>query len=337
MDGIREWAGRHPVIAYVVLAYAISWTWWAAIPLFSGGAWPIVKILVGVGLGPGLAAVLLDRWAGNGGAIGTRRWWLHAVPVALGVVLLDLSSLLHGDALQPADFASAKAPGLSAMGLLGAVASGAMVGFVFASAACSRNPRLNTITRWRAPMRWWLVAALLPAALLVAALLAAPLLGDTDLQSPLALLSTPEAALFMTRAVLFTLLVTSIGEEPGWRGWMLPALQVRHSPLVSTLVLGVVWGVWHAPLFFNGAYPGDAWDVLGYACLGPLLALPFTWLHNRTGVLLLALVLHTAVNNWQRVLPTGALFPVLFTVLAIALVIDGRMWRRIPGAHEARE
>ena len=41
-----------------------------------------------------------------------------------------------------------------------------------------------------------------------------------------------------------------IGEEPGWRGFALPRLQAEHSPLVATLILGVIVAVWHVPLIF---------------------------------------------------------------------------------------
>ena len=41
-----------------------------------------------------------------------------------------------------------------------------------------------------------------------------------------------------------------IGEEPGWRGWLLPRLQERHTPLVATLLLAPIWAAWHAPFFF---------------------------------------------------------------------------------------
>jgi hypothetical protein len=69
-------------------------------------------------------------------------------------------------------------------------------------------------------------------------------------------------------------------EEPGWRGFALDRYQAHHSPVRATLLLGVVWGAWHVPLY-------------GLASLGPLLFVFFyTWLYNRTGSVLLCVLLH---------------------------------------------
>jgi membrane protease YdiL (CAAX protease family) len=81
------------------------------------------------------------------------------------------------------------------------------------------------------------------------------------------------------------LLVVTIGggfEEPGWRGFALPRLQLRHSPIRATLILGLVWGIWHIPLY-------------GLGFVGPICFVFFyTWLYNRTGSILLCILLHAS-------------------------------------------
>jgi membrane protease YdiL (CAAX protease family) len=98
--------------------------------------------------------------------------------------------------------------------------------------------------------------------------------------------------------VAFGIVIPSIGEEPGWRGFALPRLQARHGPLRATIILGALHGLWHLP-------------ALGTLMLGPLTAAqlgPFlltamggtflyTWIFNRTGgSVLLAILTHAAGN-----------------------------------------
>lgn len=50
--------------------------------------------------------------------------------------------------------------------------------------------------------------------------------------------------------LIFWLFFGPVPEEPGWRGYALDGLQSRHSALVSSLIVGIVWLAWHLPLFF---------------------------------------------------------------------------------------
>lgn len=102
---------RRPVITYVVLCYAITWSVWFAIPLFAPGPWTLIKILTGIGLGPGMAAVLLDRARGNAGPIGAK-WWTYFAVVFLIVAAVNISSLLTGDGQRASEFLTA-VPGSS--------------------------------------------------------------------------------------------------------------------------------------------------------------------------------------------------------------------------------
>ena len=52
---------RYPIRSYIILCYAITWGVWFTIPVFAGDNWTLIKVLTGVGVGPGIAAVLIDR------------------------------------------------------------------------------------------------------------------------------------------------------------------------------------------------------------------------------------------------------------------------------------
>src|SRR5690606_26340526 len=60
-------------------------------------------------------------------------------------------------------------------------------------------------------------------------------------------------------ALLQSLLLGPVGEEFGWRGLALPLLQRRFSPLWASLILGVVWAIWHVPAFLMSGTVQSAW------------------------------------------------------------------------------
>ncbi len=86
-------------------------------------------------------------------------------------------------------------------------------------------------------------------------------------------------------ALILWLATFGFGEEIGWRGYALPRLQKGHRALSATLLLGVMWVVWHVPAFFYL----DTYVNLGLAAfpmfaLGVLAgAIVLTWLYNTTG------------------------------------------------------
>ncbi|CCH53823.1 abortive infection protein [Fibrisoma limi BUZ 3] len=83
--------------------------------------------------------------------------------------------------------------------------------------------------------------------------------------------------------VLANLLFFGFGEEVGWRGYVLPRLQVRYSAFTSNLILTAFWAIWHWPLFFNplGGYAHmDLGAVIGWVVSLVTGGILFTWLFN---------------------------------------------------------
>lgn len=98
-----------------------------------------------------------------------------------------------------------------------------------------------------------------------------------------------------------------VQEEFGWRGYLLDPLQERLSALGGGLVVGLVWAVWHVPLFF---VPSETIyyqnPFLGFAVSITLLSVLMTWVYNNTNASLLpALLFHTSFN-WSQ-----GMFPIL--------------------------
>ncbi|GAA3851012.1 CPBP family intramembrane metalloprotease [Brevibacterium ammoniilyticum] len=91
--------------------------------------------------------------------------------------------------------------------------------------------------------------------------------------------------------------VFAFGEEVGWRGWLLTSLRPLGTwPLL--VIIGVVWGLWHAPLIllgYNFARPNLAGLALMVgACIA--LSILFGWLRLRTGSVWPAVFAHAALN-----------------------------------------
>ncbi|MEO6222855.1 MAG: CPBP family intramembrane glutamic endopeptidase [Vicinamibacterales bacterium] len=120
------------------------------------------------------------------------------------------------------------------------------------------------------------------------------------------------------------------GEELGWRGFALPRLADRFGLGPASILLGVVWALWHLPLFFAPA--GDTFHQSFPLYLLQVVALSVTmaWLYSHTrGSLVPLMLLHAAVNNTKDIVPsvdTGATNPWALSHSHIAWVALTLMW-----------
>jgi uncharacterized protein len=124
---------------------------------------------------------------------------------------------------------------------------------------------------------------------------------------------------------------SALGEELGWRGFALPRLQARHTALKSSLIIGILWGSWHLPLWLTGteSHPISLYGPLVVAVIASSVIC--TWLYNNTrGSLLIIVLYHAAINLPITVLisPMGSqaaqpflIYVALMVVAAAAVVI----------------
>ena len=190
---------------------------------------------------------------------------------------------------------------------------------------------LRRYVLWRVSIPWYLFILLgIPALVL---------LGCFVLPGAVAALRAPTPSFALSYVELFVIVFFGVAlfEEPGWRGFALPRFQQRPGPLVGTLVLGLLWALWHLPLFlfdpeYGGAGNGFAGIMVPYTTfiIGTLaLTVIFTWVFNNArGSLLLVMVLHASYDTayttvLMRLFPSLSTAP-LFNVLGnlnIALIV----------------
>ena len=112
---------------------------------------------------------------------------------------------------------------------------------------------LRRIVFWRVGLRWYMFALVgVPVVMALGTVIVPG--GITSL---LAL-----GFRYVPTYLVWFLIIGIIGgpllEEPGWRGFALPRLQPRYGPLVGTLILGLLWALWHLPEFLVPAYRRSA-------------------------------------------------------------------------------
>jgi membrane protease YdiL (CAAX protease family) len=148
---------------------------------------------------------------------------------------------------------------------------------------------LGRIVRARIGRRWYGVIFALPMVMCAVAVAIMAAFGST--------VAFPTAAAWreLPERFIFIFLFIGLGEEPGWRGFALPRLQDRRTPLIASLILAPIWALWHLPLMGN-EFPLAVIPAFLISLLGGTLIQ--TWLFNRTkGSVFAQMLFHATVNT----------------------------------------
>ena len=180
------------------------------------------------------------------------------------------------------------APGLVALSLTARVDGGPGV-----------RALVGRVLRWRVAWPWYLFAVgYIPAIKLCVALIHRLATGAWPQFGTDPWYVIPAAIAFSTPF--------QAGEEIGWRGYALPRLATRLGLARASLVLGVIWAVWHLPQFFirEGDTYGQSFFVFSLQVIA--LSVAMAWLYARSGgSLLLVMLMHAAVNNAKDIVPSA--------------------------------
>jgi uncharacterized protein len=187
------------------------------------------------------------------------------------------------------------------------------------------------ITAWRVSPRWYLAALAIPFAVAAIGLGAYIASGH------------PAPGIGSVGAIELVIFVLVIGEEIGWRGFLMPRLRARMSLPAAGLVTGIVWTLWHLPIYLApgqglAAFAVFAWWVVPLAIVMGFVAerarysaIVATVMHGSANIAL-PILLPNVDRTWMLI-ATGS----VYLVLAISLVVHASSRRAQQGARQAAQ
>ncbi len=183
----------------------------------------------------------------------------------------------------------------------------------------------DRLLRLRVGARWYAVA-LLAAPLLITATLC--ILAFTSSASLPAIFTSTDKVGLLGSGIIAGLLV-GFCEELGWTGFATPELRKRYGMLATGVIMGLLWGAWHLPLFLGSARSSEALPsalvlaVLLFSFLPPYRVL-MVWVSDRTGSLFVVMLMHAPLVASQLILiPAGIAGG---CVVTFDLILTAALW-----------
>jgi uncharacterized protein len=168
---------------------------------------------------------------------------------------------------------------------------------------------------------WYIPIFVLMPATMLATYFLMPLIGRA--------IPDPQFSILVGLPLFAVFVIFAIGEEVGWSGYVIDALQARWSALTSGVVLGVVWAAWHVIPFVQAHHASNWWVV--WQCAGTItLRVLMVWIYNNTDKSIFAMVLfHAVLNESEFMFPNlGSYYdPLLpFVILTVVTAVVVYLW-----------
>jgi membrane protease YdiL (CAAX protease family) len=182
----------------------------------------------------------------------------------------------------------------------------------------------SRLLTWRVGARWYAVALLTAPLVYVAMSFALSLTSRAFLPN---ILTTSDTAALLLMGLAYGLLGGGFCEELGWTGFAVPRLRQRYGVLTTGLIVGVLWGAYHFSVIYWSSSPSGALPLV--ILLAQLFAwLPayrvlMVWVYDRTGSLLVAMLMHAVLTSGMIILTPTAIsgVPLLTWLVVLAAVL----------------
>jgi uncharacterized protein len=156
---------------------------------------------------------------------------------------------------------------------------------------------LRRIVLWRVRLRWYLFAFIgVPLVMTLGTIIVPGALASLQFLGPGYVLT------YLVTFVFVAVLGGPLFEEIGWRGFALPRMQPLQGPLVGSLILGLLWALWHLPEFMVPTWAassgGSSLLAIVKFCIFAIAAtIILTWVFNNTkGSVLMAILVHASID-----------------------------------------
>ncbi len=323
MVDIQITENSRKILLFFTLTFTISWSIWFLAPLIYLGD---VLLFNGIGVigafGPSISALIITSRTGiksPGEDIPKKKKQITFIIILIVSILSALSMFLINQLISFFAF----------LVFFGA----SIIASIIFSGMFSSNPDITDLLQ---PIKgvkgkniYLLIAFLLPLLANLGGFLIFIILGGI----------LPTGFNLLTRLLYITCLFPYIfffggplNEEIGWRGLATPRLQEKYSPLITGLIIGIIWSVWHAPLHFIGFYPGGVEGFLMRFTYNIPFGIIFTWYYNKSkGNLLGAIIFHASVNVYNSLFLGAAFYTMLLCILfVIFIMVQEKMWKKVP-------
>lgn len=184
------------------------------------------------------------------------------------------------------------------------------------------------LIKWKADYKWYIFLFLIPISINLGSLgLAALAMAD------LTLAFFPGISLLLLILLFLNNIITSGFEEPGWRGFLLPELRKNYSAYKSSIIVGIMWALWHYPyvwyLNFIELKLGlflTVISIIGFTALITFGSVIYSWIYFNTRSIFILIIFHALQNILPIIIiggvidPLGGFSTAILTILIVILI-----------------